>query len=255
MIDFHSHVLPYIDDGAKNFDMSLDMLRVSAGNGVTHICATSHYIPGDLEQSLEKYIVKINDLRTLCRIKDIKINIVPGLELYMSPELPKLYTEKKIWGINDTKYVLIEFPMRQIPMYSEEVFYELRLKGVVPIIAHPERNLEILQDEDILINFLNQGVLAQVNAGSLRGIYGKDIKSFAEHLVSHNMVHLLGSDGHDDAGRNTSIEAAASTINKINQELWEWMDSAQYTIIEGKDVEPLELKLPKKKFGFLRMFK
>jgi protein-tyrosine phosphatase len=255
MIDFHSHILPYIDDGAKSFDMSLDMLRLSQDEGVRYICATSHYIPGEIELSLKDYIVKLNNLRHLCQLKDIEINLVPALEIYMSLELPRLYKEKKIWGINDSKYLLIEFPMQTVPLYAEEVLYELRLEGAIPVIAHPERNFAIMKDENILINFLNQGILAQVNAGSLRGIYGKDIKSFAEHLVSRNMVHLLGSDGHNDRERSTTIGGGREAIRNLNKELYDWMDKNQYNIIEGKNVEPLEVRPDKKKFDFGRLFK
>ncbi len=77
----------------------------------------------------------------------------------MHPNLPKLYKEKRIWGINDSEYLLIELPMGQFPMYTEDVFYELMLLGVKPILAHPERNIKIMKDHDLIINLINQGVL------------------------------------------------------------------------------------------------
>lgn len=255
MIDFHSHVLPYIDDGAKNFDMSLDMLRLSEGEGVEFICATAHFIPEDMELSKKLYYTKLDNVRYLAKLKEIKINVVPALELYMSPELPKLYKEKAIWGINETKYLLIEFPMQQIPLYAEEVLYELRLEGAVPVIAHPERNFAIIKNEKLLEDFLNQGCLAQINAGSLRGIYGKDIKAFAEHLVTRNMVQLLGSDGHNDKERSTTILKGKETIQLLNPALHDWMVQAQYKVLEDKEVIPLEMVQAKKKFDFTRLFK
>jgi protein-tyrosine phosphatase len=254
MIDFHSHILPYIDDGAKNFDISLDMLRISEAEGVKYICASSHFIPGDLELSKNQYTVKLENVRQLSKLKGINVRVVPALELYMSPELPRLYREKKIWGINDNRYLLIEFPMQQIPMYAEEVLYELRLEGAVPIIAHPERNLRIMKEESILETLIDQGALAQLNAGSLDGIYGRDIKNFAEHLVERNLVHLVGSDGHNESTRNTKLSNALEFIKDNNKELYEWIGKNQYKILEGEYVETLSIK-KSSKFQFFKIFK
>jgi len=255
MIDFHSHVLPYIDDGSKSFDMSIDMLRLAVDEGTEYICATSHFIPGEVIQDKKLYYEKLENLQTLCKTKEINIKILPALELYMHPDLPKLYSEKKVWGINLTPYILIELPMQQFPVYTEDIFYELRLQGARPILAHPERNLRIMKDVSLLENLVDQGILAQVNAGSLRGIYGKDIKVFAEHLVERNLIHLIGSDAHDDTRRTTKIEGAFEVVKRKNDELYEWINENQYKIIEGKEVEPLQIKKNKKKFGFFGLFK
>ncbi|ERI94383.1 putative capsular polysaccharide biosynthesis protein [Clostridiales bacterium oral taxon 876 str. F0540] len=255
MIDFHSHVLPYIDDGSKNFDMSLDMLRLAVDEGTNYICATSHFIPGEVVQDKKTYYEKLESLQHLCKEKEINIRILPALELYMHPDLPKLYSEKSIWGINLTPYVLVELPMQQFPVYTEEVFYELRLQGARPILAHPERNLRIMKDIALLENLVEQGVLAQVNAGSLRGIYGKDIKIFAELLVEKNLIHIVGSDAHDNARRTAKIEGAFDIIKNKNKELYEWINENQYKIIEGKEVEPLQIKKGKKEFSFFGLFK
>jgi protein-tyrosine phosphatase len=255
MIDFHSHILPYIDDGSKNFDMSLDMLKLAIDEGTEYICATSHFIPGELELDKEVYFKRLSNLEYLCSLKDVNINILPAVELYIHPDLPRLYKEKKIWGINKTQYLLIELPMQQFPMYTEEVMYELRLQGAVPILAHPERNFRIMKEVALLENLVEQGMLAQVNAGSLLGIYGKDIKEFAEHLVGRNLIHLVGSDAHDDIRRTTQISRAFEIVKSKNRELYEWIDKNQYRIVEGKTVKALQVKPSKKKFNFFAVLK
>jgi protein-tyrosine phosphatase len=255
MIDFHSHILPYIDDGSKNFDMSLDMLKLAIDEGTEYICATSHFIPGELELDKEVYFRRLSNLEYLCSLKDVNINILPAVELYMHPDLPRLYKENRIWGINRTQYLLIELPMQQFPMYTEEVMYELRLQGAVPILAHPERNFRIMKDVALLENLVEQGMLAQINAGSLQGIYGKDIKEFAEHLVGRNLIHLVGSDAHDDNRRTTQINGAFEIIKSKNRELYEWIDKNQYSIVEGNTVETLEVRSSKKKFNFFAVLK
>jgi protein-tyrosine phosphatase len=143
MIDFHSHILPGVDDGSKDFETSLKMIRNSIDEGVECICATPHFIPEEHEITREIYNLKLEQLK--CSTIGDHIQVISGLEVYINPTLPKLYKENKIWCINDKKYMLIELPMNQFPIYTEEVFYELRILGVTPILAHPERNIEIIK--------------------------------------------------------------------------------------------------------------
>lgn len=98
MIDFHSHILPYIDDGSKNYDMSIEISKIAFEQGSKCICATPHFITGEFEISRETYNAKIEGLKYLGNLKDIDINILSGLEIYMHPDLPKLYREKRYGG-------------------------------------------------------------------------------------------------------------------------------------------------------------
>jgi protein-tyrosine phosphatase len=242
MIDFHSHILPYIDDGSKNFDMSVEMIKIAFEQGSKYICATPHFITGEFEISREAYNDKIEGLKNLGKLKGIDINILPGLEIYMHPDLPKLYREKKIWGLNDTSYLLIEFPMEQLPSYGENVFYELRLLGATPIIAHPERNLKFMKNTGLLLDLLEQGALCQLNAGSIRGMYGKEVKAFAETLVKNNMVHMIGSDAHNSSTRSPRLTSENTSIKSINKELYEWMMDFEYKVINGEEMTVLPVK-------------
>lgn len=254
MIDFHCHVLPYIDDGSKNFDMSLSMLNISKGEGIKVMCATPHFISGETEVDRLTYDNKINGLKQLCSMKDIDIQILSGLEVYMSPDLPSLYKEKRIWGYNDKQYMLIELPMENFPIYTESVLYELRLSGAVPIIAHPERNLRIVENINLLTDIVEQGTLVQVNAGSISGLYGRKVKDFAEELVKRNLIHVIGSDGHNDKSRVPSIESACKYIKDKNPMLFDYITDSGAKIISGEYIEPLEykkIKNKKKFFSFL----
>ncbi|OPJ61658.1 tyrosine-protein phosphatase [Clostridium oryzae] len=266
MIDFHSHIIPGIDDGADSFDMSIEMLKNSVNEGTKFICATSHYIPGEdaaenfnyrNEKGVESsiYDEKLLELTKLCSERDIDINILKGMELYMSLELPELYKEKRIWGLNNSQYLLIELPMQQFPLYTEEVLYELRLLGAIPIIAHPERNFRIMKDRTLLESLVSQGTLAQVNAGSLTGSYGKDIKTFAEVLVKMNLVHMIGSDAHNDKKRTTKINGALKIIEKNNNELYNWIKENEFNIINGLSVELPQIKRKNKTSFFFGLFK
>lgn len=256
MIDFHSHIINGVDDGAKTLDMSLQMLKNAESEGVEYICATPHFITEEFEICHKKYIEKLDKLVLASREENFSIKILSGLEIYMHPSLPKLYKEKKIWGINGSEYLLIELPMGQFPMYTEDIFYELMLLGAKPILAHPERNYKIMNNHELIINLIKQGVLMQTNVGSLLGDYGKEVKKTAEEFVKRNMIHILGSDGHNITSRKTKLKEGYELVKKSNEELYRWILHNETNIINNISMTDfLELNLKKGKFSFLNIFK
>lgn len=252
VIDFHSHIIYDIDDGSKSIEESLEMIENAKQEGSKYICATSHYMVGSYEPEREVYIEKLKSLRE----KVDGIEIAEGLEVYMEPSLPSLYKKEKIWGINKGKYMLIEFPMREVPKYSKDILYEMTVLNVTPIIAHPERNSRLRNDIKLLEEFIEEGYLLQMNASSLVGFHGDEVKTFAETLVKRNMIHMVGSDGHNVKRRNTNIKEGVLRIKELNPELYSWIKENQHNIFNGEDVQPLEIKeeVIKKKglFSFLR---
>ena len=250
MIDFHCHILPGVDDGSVNIEMTKEMIDNSLNQGVEYLCATLHFITEESEITLEAYKEKLQFVKD--NIENIEI--IPGLEIYIDPELPKLYKENRIWGYNYNKYLLIELPMMEFPIYTEKIFYDLRLMGAIPVLAHPERNLRIMKNPELLINLIEQGNLAQLNAGSLTGQYGTDIKKSAEKLVSRNLIHIVGSDGHNNKRRNTNIKEGLEKIEAINPELFNWIKNNQKKILQGEDVEVLDIIDDTKKKSFFSFF-
>lgn len=253
MIDFHSHIVPGVDDGSPNLETSKNMVMNAINEGTTHICASSHYIPEDFEQDKEAFLKKLGELKN--QFSEENIKIIVSLEVYLTPNLPKLYDQGKIWCINEKKYMLIELPMREFPIYTEDVLYELRLKGIIPIIAHPERNFKIAQDPNLLKALIAQGNLAQLNTGSITGLYGNAIMETAEKLVKMNLIHMIGSDAHNDGKRSTYIKSAFEKVKELNKELYEWIVDNQENVINGKEVSLLPVKDIKKDSFLSRLFK
>ena len=252
-IDFHSHILWNVDDGSLSEEMTMDMLSISEEEKVEYICATPHYIIDEQEISLKEYFERFELLKNAYKGS---VNIVPGMELYMNPKLPEYYKKGLIFGLNREKYMLIELPMRDFPIYTRDVFYELSILGVKPIIAHPERNLKIQQSPNLLLELLEDGVIAQMNAGSLMGVYGQAAKDSAELFVRNNMIHLLGSDAHNNQRRSPRINKACLRVKEINPELYTWISNNSLNIINGSKVELLPLKRQQeKKSLFSRLFK
>ncbi|MEG0775040.1 CpsB/CapC family capsule biosynthesis tyrosine phosphatase [Clostridium sp.] len=239
MIDFHSHILPGIDDGSVDMEISIKMIDISISEGVECICATPHFLPEEVEIKREFYFSKLEELRNAVKKKNIEI--ISGVELYINPTLPKLYKENKIWGINNKNYMLIELPMQYFPLYTEEVFYELRILGITPILAHPERNFEILKNPNLLVNLINQGALAQMNSGSLTGRYGSKIEEFSKQLVKRNLIHLLGSDGHNISVRKPRIKQGFEKLKELNHPLYLSILENEKKVIQGVPIETLPI--------------
>ena len=212
MIDLHAHILPGIDDGARDMGMSVEMLEIAARDGITDIIVTPHFIHGDIDNTAEIVKQELEKLIAGSGDKNPGINLYPGSEVFISPEVPALLKEGKIQTLNDSRYVLIELPMTMVPEYTEEVLYEVRLLGYTPVIAHPERNMMLGRKPELLKKFVEQGALAQVNATSITGLYGKRITKIAMKMIAGGWVHFVCSDTHSCRGRAPKLSAAKERI-------------------------------------------
>lgn len=198
MIDLHCHALWGVDDGAALEEQSINICKLSSEQGVEVICATPHFIIQEQELDKEEISRKVQAINKVCQDKGIDIKVVEGCECYMHPLIPQYIEENKLITINKSKYLLIEFPMEELPAYSFDILYRIQLKGITPIIAHPERYSFIRKRPSIACELVERGCLMQCNAGSLMGYFGKSVQHMAFSMFSHNLVHLIGSDAHTD---------------------------------------------------------
>lgn len=239
MLDFHSHILPGLDDGAPDMDAAIQMARIAVEDGITTMVATPHYIEGSMENSKELILEKLSKYQEVLKNEGINLNVFPGCEVYLSPNIPGLLQKGELMTVNDGgKYILIEFPMQHLPGYVEEVLFEIKLMGVTPIIAHPERNLELAKKPDRVLDLVQKGYLMQVNSGSLNDLYGKKVRKTAELLARNGLVHLLGSDAHSSGGRGPRVRAALMKLGKLDIRNREMIKCFSSEIIEGRPVNP-----------------
>lgn len=238
MRDLHSHILPFIDDGADDFETALAMLKIASDDGITDMCVTPHFIPGQINNTAELVKKELEIFKQLAVSKGYNINLYPGNEVFISPEVPKLLKEGSICTINDSRYVLVELPGTLIPTYTEEVLYEIRLMGYVPIIAHPERNAQIGKNPEILLEWIRQGAFAQVNSGSLTGTFGKQIQQIALQLIKKGAAHYVSSDCHSCRTRSPKLTKARELIRK------KFDDSATELLFEKNALSILNNKEP-----------
>ena len=210
MIDFHNHILPDVDDGSKSTDISLEMLRFAQSQGITEVVNTVHFQHPKMEKKLISYEIikkKTDKLQNLLNQNKIDIKLHFGSEVYF---LPNLMTIKNnpLTTFGNGKYMLIEFPLIQVPELQKKHLFDLKLSGVTPIIAHPERYITVQDDLSMVTTWLEAGCLIQVDAGSILGKLGKKSKEVAEKILKNGWCQIIGSDSHDNSNRNFCLREA-----------------------------------------------
>ena len=200
----HVHALPGVDDGATTWDESLEMARQAAACGVTHLAVTPHYLPGVYEADASLVRRLTAEFRQRAAEAGISLELLEGSEVFLSLEVPELLRRGVLATLGDRgQHLLVELPAGEYPAWVAEVLFRVRLQGVVPVLAHPERNRVLQQKPDLLGDLVRQGVLVQLEAGSLLGLHGRRAQAVAERWVRRGWVHMLGSDAHGARGLRT----------------------------------------------------
>ncbi|WP_300902917.1 tyrosine-protein phosphatase [uncultured Clostridium sp.] len=251
MIDVHSHIINEIDDGSKSIEMTISMLKKAEQSGTTDIIATPHFMRGRFEVEYRDVVKRVEELKDIAKENNININIYAGQEVYFSKNILNYYNDKMIGTINNTKYMLIEFPMLEFNIDEAiNTIYELQIRGITPIIAHPERYRQFIKDPSLINSLIKEGMLFQLNAGSIAGGFGKDVKKTATKYLEDNIYSFIGSDAHRDIGRDTNMKDALEILgeNKVN----EFINNGRL-MLENKDVH-FKGGLVKEKKKFLGIF-
>lgn len=252
MLDIHSHILPGIDDGSKKLDISLEMIKRSIDEGTKDIVLTPHYRRGYFYTPYEevKSITKI--LNEFIKSEGLDCNLYFGQEIYYSDKIIEDLEEGLIGTINGGKYMLVEFPMRKIPNDAADFMYELKIRGIVPIIAHPERYNDVIKDATILNQFVDEGCLFQMNAGSILGEFGSSVKKCAEKLIKNDFYSFIGSDAHNNSSRNTGVLEGLKALGKINHDLEQDIIMNADKLLQDEEIEFYGEKFKKKRGFFFR---
>jgi len=250
MIDLHCHILSGIDDGAQTDNDSLDMAKLAVQEGITTIIATPHHNNGRYENPKQNILVKVAELNKRLQAEKIHLNILPGQEPAITGELAEDFDNGQVMTLNGTNYLFVELPSDHVPRYAEKLLFELQLKGLVPVIVHPERNREIHERPELLYKLVEKGALAQLTAGSVVGSFGKKIKSFSEQLIEANLVHFIASDAHNVTSRAFRLGQAYDLIEKqygIDM-VYLFQENAEL-LVEGMNVfKEMPQRVKRKKF-------
>jgi protein-tyrosine phosphatase len=197
--DWHCHILPGVDDGPRSLDESLGMARAAAQLGFTKIVATPHFEAGVYENCRETVLMGVKSLNDALRDVGIPVEVHPGSEIMLSPDIAVLLREGRLMTVMDRGiHVLVELPLSQCPLWAEHVLAEIKEQGLVPVLAHPERYGWM--NEDKLAALYKQGIHFQFNAGSLVGKYGNRAAAFTKTFKEKGYVVQWGSDAHSEIG-------------------------------------------------------
>lgn len=214
MIDLHCHILPGIDDGAKDVSVSLAMARASVDQGVSVVACTPHILPGLYHNSGPAIRQATLQLQGIFEQEGIPLQLVTGADVHMTPDFVAGIRSGRLLSVADSRYVLVEPPHHTAPPQLEDYFFNLVVAGYVPILTHPERLSWVPSRYEMIKRLVQGGVWMQITAGSFAGAFGRNALYWAERMLDDGCVHLLASDAHDAERRPPNLAAGREIVAK-----------------------------------------
>ena len=215
MIDIHTHIIYAVDDGSDTIDESVAIIKSAANSGVTDIILTPHYLEPN-EYNKEQVYENYEMLKKEIDRQNIPVKLHIGNEVAIYGNVSQLLEEGDISTLANSKYMLIEFPMSTDVSYVLDTIYEMKIKGIVPIIAHPERCECFRKHYDRIKAAIEEGALIQCNTGSILGTYGNTEKKIVKKLLKDKLVHFFATDTHSiKNNRYTNLSKAEAEVEKL----------------------------------------
>lgn len=204
-----------MDDGAETIDESVAMARLARDDGITTIVATPHRSAWAYRAPIAEAQRLVAEVQDACRQTGCDVEIVLGGESYLVPELAEQVHSGLALTLNGGRYLLVEWPYSQYPLFADQVFFELQLRGIVPIVAHAERYHVVQRDVHWLNALVERGITIQVTASSLLGDAGASQRKLVETILSDNLCHVLASDSHSVKRRPPALRAARDRAGEL----------------------------------------
>jgi protein-tyrosine phosphatase len=209
MVDVHCHILPGLDDGPENIEVSIEMAEAAIADGITHVVATPH--------CSNEYAF---DYARVCHLRDElqekigdRLTLATGCDFHLNPEnLDALRENAARFCINQHDYLLVEFNEFSIPPSMDQTLHELQLAGLRPIVTHPERNGILRSQPERLAKWVRTGNFVQVTGGSLTGVFGQGAEKDALRWIAQGVVHFVASDAHNMQSRPLRLQAAYQVV-------------------------------------------
>jgi len=226
MIDLHCHILPALDDGPKVIEESVEMARVAVAKGIRALAASPHVLETQsVTLNRERIEQALIQLRERLAAEGLALELLLGAEYYLSQDFPHLLEKHfPLASLGGSRYVLIEIPMTHVPPYLEystlhsgiqNPELQKELPFLRPIIAHPERYLEVLRNLKIAEGFRALGYLLQVNLGSLAGRYGRSVRKTAEKMIKAGWVDFVATDAHSASALAEVLDHGIKRLRKV----------------------------------------
>jgi protein-tyrosine phosphatase len=215
LIDLHCHLLPGVDDGPESIADSVAMARVAADDGITTIVATPHRSAWSYSAPPADAARRCDEVREACRQAGCLVEIALGGESYLVPDLADQVQSGLALTINGGRYLLVEWPYTQYPVFADDVLFGLQLRGIVPVIAHAERYNVVRRDVHWLESLVRRGIVIQVTAASLLGEQGPAARKLVETILAENLAHVIATDSHSVQRRAPRLRAAFDRASEL----------------------------------------
>ncbi len=210
MFDLHCHLLPGIDDGPQTLDEALLLARMASADGITHAVLTPHIHPGRYENERLGIERAVSDFADALAGGGIDMAVAAGAEVRLDPMILPLLQQDRIPFIGrqgDEDIMLLEFPHSHIPPGTEKLVAWMLGRNIRPLIAHPERNKDVMRRLDKIRPFVEMGCLLQLTAGSVAGLFGEPARERSVQMLESDWVSILATDAHDPQHRIPALTA------------------------------------------------
>ncbi len=212
MIDLHCHMLPHIDDGAKNLEMAMTMAEQAVDDGIHTVVCTPHIYPGLYENTKVGITQAIANFAEALRAANIELTLFCGADVHVDENLVHGIKSGRIATLNHSRYLLLEFPHRGHIKMMQDCVFALHSAGYIPIITHPERQRWINEYYAQLIEMVEQGAWIQLTSQSITGRFGKKALSWSERMLDDGIVHLIATDAHNITRRPPVLSAGRDVV-------------------------------------------
>lgn len=218
MIDVHCHLLPGIDDGPKTMDESIELARLAVNNGITHAIVTPHMHAGRWDNECAGITQLTNQFRQRLAGAGVPLTVGMAAEVRLDAAIVEWVAHDRIpfLGMHGGKRVmLLELPHSHIPLGTENLIAWLLKRDIVPLIAHPERNKDVIRKLDSIRPLIEQGCLLQLTSGSVAGHFGKPAQQRSRELLEMGAVFVIASDAHNREHRPPDLASGRDAASNI----------------------------------------
>ena len=212
MFDMHCHLLPGLDDGARDMEESMRMLRIACESGIRNFILTPHYKEGRHNASVSTIYGRMEEVRQEAKKRGMKVSLYAGNEILYFGEMAERLEEGRVLSLAGSRYVLIEFFPAHSFSYIRNALDEISGMGYEPILAHAERYECMLKNWENVKELKDLKVGIQINAASLTGALGFGVKRFTNRLLRERLVDYVGTDAHDDRRRSPDVKKCLSYL-------------------------------------------
>lgn len=213
-IDMHCHILPGVDDGSVNIDQTLKMMQVAYDDGTRGMIATPHYHIGRMVSDRKECESRLEAVKKKAKESGIHMDLYLGTEVYYFSEAFDKIVDGEIMSLAGSSYVLIEFEPRVEFERILRAAANAASEGYVPIFAHVERYMCLLEKPALCKELIEHGALLQINAASVVGKHGKDVQKFDKKILKKKWVSFVASDAHGDKHRRPRLMEAYEYVKK-----------------------------------------